>query len=124
MQRNRKVVSLIYLACGFFAWMLFRELFASLWVLAHLPMPADWAVAPSELLAVGVGIATFVVLLRNERVVSFTNEVITELGKVVWPNRKETVISTGVVSVLVGICSIILFGFDVVWGALVRVFYQ
>lgn len=124
MQRNRKVVSLIYLACGFVVWMLFRELFASLWVLAHLPMPADWVVAPSELLAVGVGIATFIVLLRNERVVSFTNEVITELGKVVWPNRKETVISTGVVSVLVGICSIILFGFDVVWGALVRVFYQ
>jgi hypothetical protein len=26
--------------------------------------------------------------------------------------------------VLVGICAVILFGFDIVWGAVVKVFYK
>lgn len=71
-----------------------------------------------------LGLGTFFILLKSAKVNSFTNEVITELGKVTWPNRKETVLSTGVVSVLVGICAMILFGFDVLWGAVVKVFYQ
>jgi len=124
MQRSKKAVSLIYLACGFVAWMLFREMFASIWVIARLPMPADWMVSPVEMLAVGMGVVTFVVLLRNQKVNTFTNEVLTEAGKVTWPNRKETVLSTGVVSVLVAICAVILFGFDMLWGTVVRVFYQ
>lgn len=124
MQRSKKAVSLIYLACGFVSWMLFREMFASIWVIARLPMPADWMVSPVEMLAVAMGVVTFIVLLKNQRVNTFTNEVLTETGKVTWPNRKETVLSTGVVSVLVAICAVILFGFDMLWGMIVRVFYQ
>lgn len=124
MQRSQKAVSLIYLACGSVVWLLFREIFATVWVLARLPMPADWVVSPVDLLSAMMGIVTFVVLLKNEKTNSFVNEVITELGKVTWPNKKETVLSTGVVSVLVGICAIILFGFDMMWGTLVKLFYQ
>ena len=124
MQRSQKAVSLIYLACGFVVWLLIREMLSTVWVLARLPMPADWVVSPVDLLSAAVGLVTFVILLRNEKVNSFTNEVITELGKVTWPNKKETVMSTGVVSVLVGICSVILFGFDMIWGTVVKVFYK
>jgi preprotein translocase SecE subunit len=124
MQRNKKAVSIIFLACGTVTGLLFAELLASLWVLAHLPQPADWIVVPSDAIAAVIGIGTFVLLIKNSKVVAFTNEVITELAKVIWPNPKETVLSTGVVSVLVGICAMILFGFDVVWGAVVRIFYQ
>jgi len=124
MKRNKKALSLIYLACGFVGWLLFREIFQSVWVLADLPAPHDWVLSPPDFIAIGGGIAIFVILLKNTRVNTFTNEVINELGKVVWPNRKETVISTGVVSVLVGICAIILFLFDTLWGTLVRIFYQ
>ena len=124
MQRSKKAVSLIYLACGFVAWMLFREMTASIWAIARLPMPVDWIVSPVDIISIALGIAVFVALLKNAKVNTFTNEVITELGKVTWPNRKETVLSTGVVSVLVGICAIILFLFDMVWGAVVKVFYQ
>ena len=124
MQRSKKIVSLIYLACGFVSWLLFREVFSAVWVVARLPMPVGWVVPPADLIAAAMGVATFVILLRNARVVAFTNEVLTELGKVVWPARKETALSTVVVSVLVAICAIILFFFDVIWGALVRIFYQ
>lgn len=124
MQRTKKTISLIYLGCGFIAWLLFREIVSTLWVIARLPLPADWIFSPSDLIATGIGIAVFIVMFRSEKVNTFTNEVITELSKVAWPNRKETALSTGVVSVLVAICSVILFGFDMIWGALVKVFYQ
>ncbi|MFA4875247.1 MAG: preprotein translocase subunit SecE [bacterium] len=124
MQRNKKAVSLIYLACGFIAWLLFREITQAGWILLKLPLPVDWIVAPPDIVAAVLGIAVFVGLIRSERVNIFTNEVITELARVVWPNRKETLLSTGVVSVLVGICAIILFTFDMIWGMLVKVFYQ
>ncbi|PIR20484.1 MAG: preprotein translocase subunit SecE [Deltaproteobacteria bacterium CG11_big_fil_rev_8_21_14_0_20_47_16] len=47
------------------------------------------------------------------------NEVAQELSKVTWPPRKETVVSAGVIAVLVGIVSLILVGFDTLWQKLV-----
>ena len=124
MQRSQKTVSLIYLFCGFLAWLLARELVSTVWVATGAPMPFDWIIPPPDLIAAGCGLAVFVVLLRNAKVNEFTNEVITELSRVVWPDRKETVLSTGVVSVLVAICALIFFLFDMLWGAVVRVFYS
>ena len=124
MQRNQKLVSLIYLACGFVAWLITRELTAMVWALARLPQPVEWVLPPSDIIAIGAGAATFILMLRSTIVTTFTNDTLTELGKVTWPNRKETVISTGVVSVLVAIASGLLFMFDMLWGAMIRIFYQ
>lgn len=124
MQRNQKTVSLIYLACGLVGWLIFREFIVSVWMASGIAMPVDWVVSPPDMVAAVLGLVIFVVLLRNTKVNEFTNEVITELGKVVWPQRKETVLSTGVVSVLVAICSMIFFLFDMLWGTLVKFFYQ
>ncbi len=124
MIRSKKTVSLIYLVCGVITWLIMREMIATVWVIARVSMPVDWVIPPTELMAGAVGIIVFIALLKNEKVNTFTNEVITELSEVVWPNRKETVLSTGVVSILVGICAAILFGFDVVWGLMVKIFYR
>lgn len=124
MQRSQKKVSLIYLFCGFVVWLLFRELISSVWVATGFWMPVDWIVPAPDLLAFAVALVAFIFLLKNTKVNEFTNEVITELGRVVWPNPKETVMSTGVVSVLVAICSGIFFIFDMLWGTVVKVFYR
>ncbi|HPW45393.1 MAG TPA: preprotein translocase subunit SecE [bacterium] len=124
MRSDRKILSLIFLACGAIAWMILRELFESIWVVAKLPSPAGWVLSPSEMLAVLSGAAVFIIMYTNSKVTEFTGEVIAELSRVVWPNRKETALSTVVVTVLVMICAMILFGFDMLWGALVKIFYQ
>lgn len=124
MTRSKKTVSLIYLACAVITWLIFRELMAMIWVIARLGRPLDWLVAPSDIIAAVVALILFVVLLKNEKVNSFTNEVITELSEVVWPKRKETILSTGVVSVLVGISATVLFCFDMFWGLMIRIFYR
>lgn len=124
MKRSKKTVSLIYLVLGAITWLIMREFVATLSVILRLSMPVDWVIPPTDAIAAACGIVVFVILLKNEKVNTFTNEVITELSEVVWPNRKETVLSTGVVSILVGICAAILFGFDMVWGVMVRIFYR
>jgi len=124
MKRSKKTVSLIYLACAAISWFIFREMFATLWVIAKLPQPLDWIIAPSDIVSSVLAVIFFVILISSEKVDIFTNDVITELSEVVWPKRKEIVLSTGVVSVLVGICAGILFGFDMVWGLMIRIFYK
>ncbi len=101
-----------------------REVLATVWVVAHLPLPTGWIVSPPDVIAVLAGLAAFIVLVKNQRVNLFISEVIGELSKVVWPNRKETVLSTGVVSILVGICAVILFLFDTLWGSIIKIFYS
>ena len=122
MQRSRKQTSLIYLACGAVSWLLAREMVSTIWQVLGLGLP-DWMVSPADIIAAGIALSTFLLLLRSNKVGEFTNEVITELGRVVWPNRKETVMSTGVVSILVGICAVLFFLFDMLWGSLVKYFY-
>ena len=124
MKRSKKAISLIYLACGVVAWLILREMLATVWVIAKLPQPLGWIVPPSDIIAAVGGIITFAILYKNARVNTFTNEVITELSEVVWLKRKETFLSTGVISVLVGICAAILFGFDMVWGLMIKIFYE
>jgi len=124
MMRSKKSVSLIYLACGALTWLIMREMVATIWIIAKISMPVGWLIPPTEIIAGVIGLGVFVWLLRSEKINTFTNEVITELTEVVWPNRKETVLSTGIVSILVGICAMLLFGFDMVWGVMVRIFYR
>ncbi|MFH1654881.1 MAG: preprotein translocase subunit SecE [Pseudomonadota bacterium] len=124
MQRNKKTISLIYLGCGVLVWLLLREMFASIFVWLEIGFGADWLVPIYDVIGVFGGLVVFIVFILNQKINDFVNEVLSELGKVVWPNRKETVLSTGVVSVLVGICSIILLGYDALWGFMVKVFYQ
>lgn len=124
MTRSKKTISLIYLACAGISWMILREMISTLWAISRISQPVDWIVAPPDILATLMALTFFVILLKSEKVNLFTNEVITELSEVVWPARKETVLSTGVVSILVGICAVILFGFDMIWGIMVRLFYR
>lgn len=55
-----------------------------------------------------------------ETIARFFREVKTELKKVTWPSRKQTVSSTGVVLVLVVLISIFLGGVDLILSWLVK----
>jgi preprotein translocase subunit SecE len=78
------------------------------------PQPARTKAAPAGQ-AGGKGQASL-----WERSVQFLREVKTELKKVAWPNKRQTISSTGVVLVLVGIVSVFLGLVDMVLARLVR----
>jgi len=53
------------------------------------------------------------------RIARFYREVVAELRKVIWPNRKELITYTTVVVVFVSIIVVIVAGFDYVFAKLV-----
>src|SRR4030095_3608966 len=121
---NRKWLDLGLAFIGAVVWLILRGAFNLLWEFFRLPTFQDFPVGIPEILAFAAGAVTFVVLRRHPKVKEFGIEVLNELSKVTWPSRKETMISTGVIMVMVGIASLILFFFDTAWGTLTRSFLE
>ncbi|MFH1875059.1 MAG: preprotein translocase subunit SecE [Pseudomonadota bacterium] len=124
MRRSKKSISLIYLTCAAITWVVLRQLAGTIWAIAHLPQMVGWVVPPTDIISAVLALSVFLILMKNQKVNTFTHEVITELAEVSWPKRKETLLSTGIVSILVGIAAGILFGFDMFWGMIVQLFYK
>lgn len=122
MNRYRKYIDLgLVLAVLAFAF-LFRQMLDQVWDIFRLPLVEDWPVQIPTLIAVGVGGLLYFVLRSQPRVMGFLEDVASELSKVAWPNVQETVASTGVIVVMVGLASLIMFVFDTLWGTLTRSF--
>jgi preprotein translocase subunit SecE len=91
-----------------------------------LAKTGDWVwsyFAKSNELAINIGAVAIALLAgflayRSERIFAAAYDVTAELEKVTWPTRKETYAATVVVIVTVSIASMILWGFDMIWGSL------
>ncbi|MDO8644709.1 MAG: preprotein translocase subunit SecE [bacterium] len=116
----QKWVNLGLLIAGGIFFIFFQKLIGFGWETTRLPMPQEWPVPPEALISFGITVAIVLFVRRHQQANEFLNEVAGELGKVVWPTQKETVMSTGVVVVMVAISSLILFIFDFLWGTISR----
>jgi preprotein translocase subunit SecE len=121
---NARLVNISFVVLGVVAFLFMRQVADVVWTLLRLPVPADWPVVPSDLIGAAAGLALFIVLKKNRKVSDFFNEVVSELAKVTWPPKKETLLSTAVIAIMVAICSMIIFGFDTLWGTVVKLLYQ
>ncbi|MCH9674413.1 MAG: preprotein translocase subunit SecE [Gammaproteobacteria bacterium] len=70
------------------------------------------------LVAAGVALAIAYQTDKGKEVWGFLKEARTELRKVVWPSRKETLSTTGLIIVVVAIVGVLLWMLD---GVLVRI---
>lgn len=120
MNPNKKYLDLGLGGAALAFWLVVRQALTTLWDVLRLPIQENWPVSIPALVAFVLALMIFVALKRNARVNEFGLEVITELSKVTWPTRKETVISAGVVIVMVGIASMLMFFFDTAWGTIAR----
>jgi len=62
------------------------------------------------------GILVFLVLQFNPRILRWADEVVSELRKVTWPNRKDVTAMTIVVCAMVLVSSLVISSFDFVSG--------
>lgn len=67
-------------------------------------------------LPVVLGLVVFAVLQFNPRILSWGEEVVSEIRKVVWPSRKDTTAMTIACIVMVLISSVIISSFDLISG--------
>jgi preprotein translocase SecE subunit len=78
----------------------------------------------NELLSNGIpvaaGIITFASLQWNKAVVSYSEGVVSELMKVVWPSRKETGLMTIVVVITLVISGVVIGAYDTIWAYLIN----
>lgn len=64
------------------------------------------------IIALGVGLGIAATTLKGKRTVAFGKEARSELRRVVWPTRPETIRTTIMVIVLILIVGLILWGID------------
>lgn len=67
-------------------------------------------------LPVVLGFVLFVALQFNQRVLSWGEEVVTEVRKVIWPSRKDTTAMTIACVMMVLVSSVIISSFDLISG--------
>ncbi len=124
MNANKKYLDLGFGAIALIVWLMFRQLFVFAWESFRLPIYENFAIGIPDVLAFLLAVVVFVVLKRNAKVSEFGLDVISELSKVTWPTRKETMVSTGVIIIMVAIASVLMFGIDTLWGTLTRSFLE
>lgn len=93
MEHKRSVASIFALAAvaaGYLAYLVGTQI-----VVPRLTLGEASAVPAG--VAVGVGVVTFMVALRNTKWTSFVDSVVAELLEVTWPTREETTRNTLVV---------------------------
>lgn len=120
--RNQKYIVMSFLAAGALVGFTVRGLAIPL--LAQLeagdPLVAG-LVNATALAGIASGVLSFLILNRHPLVVKFTNEVITELRKVTWPDREETIRSTTVVIGTTLFVATMLAIYDYAWAEITSV---
>ncbi len=119
MPNFKKWVNLSFLFCGVVTWIFLREIFEVFFNAVGFIQP-QWLLAPSDLAGIAAGAVVFIALVKWPRANIYFDNVLAELSKVTWPDRKETVVSTGVVAVLVAIATLCILFFDTVWAWIAR----
>ena len=120
--RNQKYIVMSFLAAGALVGFTVRGLAVPLLAQLEVGDPQiAGLVNATSLAGIVTGVLTFLILNRHPLVVKFTNEVITELRKVTWPDREETIRSTTVVIGTTLFVAAMLAIYDYAWAEITSV---
>jgi len=115
---ERKWVHVMFAVAGIIlAWLLSK---CGEWALSYFGRPNTFYLGAGAVVL--AGIATFVAW-KNEQVFAMATEVTSELRKVTWPSRKETVSSTIIVIITTIVSALLLGMFDGMWPWVTRMIY-
>jgi preprotein translocase subunit SecE len=115
---DRKWVHVMFAVAGLLlAWLLSKS---GEWAWSYFGKPNGFYLGAGSFAV--AAIATLIAW-KNEQVFALASEVTTELSKVTWPSRKETVSSTLIVIVTTIVASLLLGVFDALWAWVTRMIY-
>ncbi|MGB0638748.1 MAG: preprotein translocase subunit SecE [Myxococcota bacterium] len=120
--RNQRYILIGFLGTAAFLGFALRGLAVPLLARLEIVDPQIGFISGTGLLGLAIGVITFLVMNRHPVVYSFTDESITELRKVVWPGKDETIRSTTVVIVTTLFIALTLAMYDFVWARVTSTF--
>jgi preprotein translocase subunit SecE len=109
---NKKFITVSFVAAGIIIGIVVSSLLAAFSTFSGAIASAYANDSLRHGIPVALGIVTFLVLQFNKIAVTYADEVVSELKKVVWPNRKDTTAMTIVVCIMVLISGLVLGFFD------------
>ena len=119
---NQSLINLTFVTIAFLAYYITNVLFETLSGVVGAVARARNQDIFRHGIPVGIGLVVFFVMITNPKLKTWVDDVITEISKVVWPSRKDTVAMTVVCCVMVLIAGIGLGVFDFFASRLITVF--
>jgi preprotein translocase subunit SecE len=120
MDNTKKYVSIIFIFCSIFVWYVFNTFFRSIFTYFQIYEIYAWLPIASKSFAFILGGISLLIFHRYKIVYDYLFEVINEIKKVTWPNKKETWSATFVVIVAVLIAGLVLGVFDWISASLLE----
>jgi len=119
---NRKYIIMAFVAVAGLVGMAARGLSIPMLALLEVGDPLLVGVTGTAILGLVSGLFTFLALNRNQQAYAFADDVVTELRKVTWPDKEETIRSTSVVLGFALTMALTITLYDLVWGRLTKMF--
>ena len=120
---NRKYIIMAFVAVAGLVGMAARGLSIPMLALLEVGDPLLLGLMEgTSLLGLVSGGFTFLALNRNQQAYAFADDVVTELRKVTWPDKDETIRSTSVVLGFALSMALTITLYDLVWGRLTKMF--
>jgi preprotein translocase SecE subunit len=120
--RNQRYILLGFLSVAAFLGFAAQGLAVPLLARLDIVDPRIGFVSGTAALGILVGVVTFLGMNRHPLVHSFSDESVTELRKVVWPGKDETVRSATVVVITTLFIALTLAMYDFVWARVTSTF--
>tara|TARA_B100000530_G_C15716010_1_gene391884 strand:+ start:17 stop:397 length:381 start_codon:yes stop_codon:yes gene_type:complete len=120
--RNQRYILMGFMSVAAFLGFAVRGLAVPLLARLDVVDPRIGFISGTDALGIIVGVVTFLVMNRHPVVHGFSDESVTELRKVVWPDKEETVRSATVVVVTTLFIAATLAMYDFVWARVTSTF--
>ena len=120
--RNQRYILMGFMSVAAFLGFAVRGLAVPLLARLDVVDPRIGFISGTDALGIVVGVVTFLVMNRHPIVHGFSDESVTELRKVVWPDKEETVRSATVVVVTTLFIAATLAMYDFVWARVTSTF--
>jgi len=116
----KKIVNICLIIVAFFLYLVASQIIELVFDSLNQPITRIYWLTIPEMIAIGVAVIAYVIVIKSKACSGFLTEAVTELSKVTYPTRKESGQSAVVVIVIVAIATLFLAIFDSVWSFLTQ----
>lgn len=123
---NEKILSASLYFLGLVLWYILWRLFSTIIIQLNLPFHKFAGLPLTNwmgILALGISLAMVQFALHNQKVTTYGTEVIVEMKKVTFPNRRDLQGATLVVILMVLVATLVIWIFDKIFDSLIKLIF-